>query len=567
MQRIKSFLVRHKKPLLWSLGGLVGLVIIIQIIYPANQLVPFLEVDTVDVGGMSKEEATRQLDERYKNQPIHLVLNDQTAATATLYSPELGITTTNTQRIEQLDYPLLWRLVPTSLLWYHRLTPPGQPQRQQNQAKAQEFIAEQFGTDCRIKPENAMIKASGDSLEVVEARDGGECKLEEVRSGVAALQPRPGQRTELRVQVAITKPPVTTETAKQLVAQLEEHTASSVELKVAKEGQTIAKKDLFAWLSFAAKKDKLVPSLEGKEASSYLAKSVTPKVARPAGKTVITTRDFSVLSEKKGKSGVTLDQARTLDSLLDVMLGEKDEAAAHTKTLKPSVTYQRSYTKTSTGIAAMLQHYADDHPGTYGISFAELGGGKRAQYNATKSFITASTYKLFVAYGTLVKVEKGDWKWGDQVTGGRTLSTCFDDMIVKSDNACAEALYKKIGYQKVINDVRKLGLSGTTLASDGQRTTAGDLTLFLEKLQGGSIGLKSSSRDRLLSAMKRNVYRSGIPAGASGSVADKVGFLNGLLHDAAIVYSPKGDYALTVMSDGSSWANIAEITRKIEALR
>ena len=58
-----------------------------------------------------------------------------------------------------------------------------------------------------------------------------------------------------------------------------------------------------------------------------------------------------------------------------------------------------------------------------------------------------------------------------------------------------------------------------------------------------------------------------MPAGASGSVADKVGFLNGLLHDAAIVYSPKGDYALTVMSDGSSWANIAEITRKIEALR
>ena len=67
--------------------------------------------------------------------------------------------------------------------------------------------------------------------------------------------------------------------------------------------------------------------------------------------------------------------------------------------------------------------------------------------------------------------------------------------------------------------------------------------------------------------MKRNVYRQGIPAGASGTVADKVGFLNGLLHDAAIVYSPKGTYVLVILTNGSSWANIAELTKKIEALR
>jgi len=67
--------------------------------------------------------------------------------------------------------------------------------------------------------------------------------------------------------------------------------------------------------------------------------------------------------------------------------------------------------------------------------------------------------------------------------------------------------------------------------------------------------------------MKRNVYRQGIPAGTSATVADKVGFLNALVHDAAIVYSSKGTYVLTIMTDGSSWANVAELTRKIEALR
>jgi beta-lactamase class A len=63
------------------------------------------------------------------------------------------------------------------------------------------------------------------------------------------------------------------------------------------------------------------------------------------------------------------------------------------------------------------------------------------------------------------------------------------------------------------------------------------------------------------------VYRQGIPAGASGAVADKVGFIDALLHDSAIVYSPSGTYVLAIMTDGSSWANIAQLTREIEALR
>jgi beta-lactamase class A len=98
-------------------------------------------------------------------------------------------------------------------------------------------------------------------------------------------------------------------------------------------------------------------------------------------------------------------------------------------------------------------------------------------------------------------------------------------------------------------------------------TTANDLATYLTKLQNSQLSIKPASRDRLLSAMKRNIYRQGVPSGASGQTADKVGFLWGLLHDAAIVYSPKGTYVLAVMTDGSTWGNIAELTRKIEALR
>jgi hypothetical protein len=89
----------------------------------------------------------------------------------------------------------------------------------------------------------------------------------------------------------------------------------------------------------------------------------------------------------------------------------------------------------------------------------------------------------------------------------------------------------------------------------------------MASLERGQLSISASSRSKLISALQRNIYRQGIPAGAKGGVADKVGFIDRLLHDTAIVYSPNGTYALTIMTDGSSWANIAQLTREIEALR
>ena len=218
-----------------------------------------------------------------------------------------------------------------------------------------------------------------------------------------------------------------------------------------------------------------------------------------------------------------------------------------------------------------MQQYAADHPGVFGVSMVELSGqNRRANYNETKVFTTASTYKLFVAYSTLKRVESGTWNWTDaNIAGGRNLSTCFDDMIVKSDNACAEALLTKIGFSTITSEAREIGCTSTTfLNKDGIKTTPADLSLFLAQLRMGQILTQQTSRDRLLDAMARNVYRKGIPAGLSGiTVADKVGFMDGLLHDASIVYSPTGNYVLVIMTDGSSWSAIADLAAKIQALR
>jgi beta-lactamase class A len=139
-------------------------------------------------------------------------------------------------------------------------------------------------------------------------------------------------------------------------------------------------------------------------------------------------------------------------------------------------------------------------------------------------------------------------------------------MIVKSDNPCGETMLAKIGYKALTNELKAIGLTKSSFINSVPETSAGDLTTFVGSLQSGQL-LSPSNTATLLPAMKRNVYRQGIPAGANGQTANKVGFLDKFLHDAAIVYSPSGTYALSIMTEGSSWGVIAELTREIEKLR
>lgn len=228
-------------------------------------------------------------------------------------------------------------------------------------------------------------------------------------------------------------------------------------------------------------------------------------------------------------------------------------------------------TKRSDSIYNMIQEYDNSHNGTFSVSLQELDNNKRysLNYNADKVIITASTYKLFVAYSTLRRIDSGQWKWSDKnISTGRNLAKCFDDMIILSDNACGEALLARITSSKVTAEIREQGLSSSGWSNGLPRTTAADLRIFLTKLYDDELSISTVSRDRLIETMKHNIYKDGVPAGVMNyTVANKVGFLNGLLHDAAIVYAPSKDYVLVIMTNGSSWGDIAELTKKIEALR
>jgi len=567
--RIKQWYRRRNKALLIGGLGILGGFIVVQLLYPTNRLPLFASIDGLDVSGWQQKDAAWRLDHDMAAQQVAIRLGDAKDVYDKALPADIGVVAHNTSRLRSLDYPWYVRLIPTSLLWYGLVQSDGQPRYETNQKTAKAYLNTTLGKSCNIPAKNATLTYTDNTLQLVSAINGGKCDESEAARVLMAVRPRLDAPSTVIIPVKTVKPSVNDEQAMSVKERLLAATRDGILLSTNGKDQTLKPADVLSWLTFTSKDGSLHYDISPSKANTYLAKYVTPFVAKPAGQTVITTLDFTVMSQKPGITGQTLDLTKTLTSIKSVLDGKASAATSTTKPVPPKNVYQRSYTHTSLGISALLAHYDQDHSGIFGVAFQELGGqGRIAQYNGSRVFVSASTFKLFVAYGTLKRVDAGTWKWSDKnINGGRNLAVCFDDMIVKSDNGCAEALLLKIGVATLTKEVQALGLKSTTFLHKDIETTPSDLRTYLTKLQSGTLPISSTSRTHLIDVMKRQVYRQGIPAGVSGAVADKVGFLWALLHDAAIVYSPKGTYVLVIMSDGSSWASIADLTRKIESLR
>ncbi|WP_314686591.1 serine hydrolase [uncultured Bifidobacterium sp.] len=203
---------------------------------------------------------------------------------------------------------------------------------------------------------------------------------------------------------------------------------------------------------------------------------------------------------------------------------------------------------------------------TYAVDVIDMStGGTVVGIDTDTIYTSASTYKLYVAYSMISAVESGEKTWESELDG-QTLQSCFATMIVNSDNDCPVAWLKQQGFSAVNTEVHDAGFADTTIEDYNMRTDAADLADYLTRLYQGSF-MDADSRAMLIKYMKTQVYRSGIPTGigSNGTVADKVGFLDDLLHDASIIYTTKGDYVMVILTNGSSWASIAEAASTIYA--
>lgn len=542
-------------------GGLVilGLLYAGQLAYPASRTLPFSSVGGEPASFVTESAIARRLATEYKTVPLRLTLPNVT--TQTSYAQAGFSVDTKRAFHEAATYRWWQRLIPLSL-FIKGATTDVSVHMQADKVHYDEFAKDAFAA-CRKEPVNAGVRLVGTSVELSPAQNGYMCDSEQLREQLAQVAVQ-RKGNSVKVPLKVLSPKRSDKDVAPLLASARKTLARTLSLQDNTGSKQVPKEELAAWLQFDEKPDgKLAVAINTARLGAYIKTAHNNVYVAPRA-TVVSTLDGAETERTPGTPGKQADEAKTASNVQKAWLeaeGSTATAAVVTVTVAPPVQYSRSYSATQAGLQALVEDLAKDK-GDYAIS-VQRGGSVTAKVNATKQYHPASTYKMFVAWAVLKRVEAGQMKWSDTAEGGKTVEQCFEVMIVNSNNPCGEWFGVKIGWTNLNNQLKSIGLTCTNL-STAWLSCAQDETLFLSKLEAGQL-MASASRDRLVDAMKRQVYRSGVPAGVGVPVADKVGFIDGYLHDAAIVYAPKGTYEVTIMTRGSSWAQIADAARQIQA--
>jgi beta-lactamase class A len=224
----------------------------------------------------------------------------------------------------------------------------------------------------------------------------------------------------------------------------------------------------------------------------------------------------------------------------------------------------------SAKVQAVLDAWSASHSsGQWSVEVQGLGDDKtQAAINPNIKYDPASVFKLYFTY-TLFQNYSIDSLSKNFVTvqgrGSVSMKDCLDLMIKNSDNPCGEAMGNRLGWGKTTKALQKIGILNTDLNNlSGLTTTATDINLFLQKLNAGQL-MSADDQQYLINLMQQQKYRQGIPAGCSGCVvADKTGDLGFVRHDVGIVHYPGGSYTLTIMTNGASYGQIAQLSAQVQ---
>ncbi|MCA9327056.1 serine hydrolase [Candidatus Saccharibacteria bacterium] len=543
---------------LWALLGVVTLMVLTwQVTYPSDKTLPWARLAGESSGRASQEDVVNKLKTDYATVPLTLDINGKISKTT---AAQAGVEVDDVAVLKGLTYYPWWqRIIPYSLFFI------GPTKNQQVSVKLDktrfDTYAKTISDQCKIAPKDAGVVVKDNEVKLDPAKNGQACPASLLQSTFEkiGLQKNGVIVKLLPVEVS---PDRTDKDVASVLKEAQKVADRQLVIEMLDTRTTVPKEEIASWLQFPQdeKTKQIRVDIDTERVKSYLADIQTSIYIAP-GTTRVQTLNGSETSRSVGSAGRGIDTSATAEAVRKQLLDKDGTVVATLAKLQPSTAYDRSYTATQAGLQALIDDIVKDK-GDYAISIRTLDG-VTANTNGTKHYHPASTYKMFVGWAIILRISAGQMNWNDSATNGKNVSQCFDAMIVNSDNACGEWLGEQIGWTKLNNMLKGIGLTCTNL-STAWYSCANDESLFLYKLQTGQL-LPADQAERLLSVMRRQVYRSGIPAGVSGTVADKVGFLYGLLHDSAIVYSPYGTYVLTIMTDGSSWGQIADAAKQIDA--
>ncbi len=555
-----------KKALIITGASLVGVLLLVQLVYPRDRTLLGTYLGEHDISGWTKPDVEKLAKELYETSTVEVEGSGKTMLARSLSAVGVTIDAKEVAN-ETVDYPLWLRFVPTSVFWH------GHAHEQfsgaVNQNTLNKFVADSESSFV-IKPENAKLTTDGAKVKIVDQVRGATLSADEFKKGVKDITYRLGGPTVLDVTFRYSDPVIKKGDLAALQQRAQAIVDTPLKLSFDSTSEAVSHETLASWLVFgqddAKKADDVTIEINNDVALQFVHTAFDKVVAKPAGVTEVYLTDGVEQSRKAGAEGRAVDEAATQTALHDALLGDgTTEVSVPARSVPAQVKQHHTFTKSLRGLQAYLNSLADE--GDIRVSVTQLGGnGWSASYRGGVQTTAASTYKVYVVAYALNQIAEGKLSYDDQING-TSFRECISRTIVNSDNACPEAMIAKFGRSTLNDFLYERGYSrATTFTSAGAaQSSTNDLIKAMIDIQQSTL-VKGGERDFMLGLMRAQVYRQGVPAGTSAVVADKVGFLNGYLNDAAIVYHPNGTYVISVMTSGASWGKIAEITRKIEGI-
>lgn len=518
-------------------------------------MLPNTHIGNKSYGLSSKASTLLSLDKTGKDANVTVKIAKSTVRTS---MAEMGIAINAPKTISPvLEYPWYWRLVPFTIFAHHNS--PDYAVKSSNAAKTKQFVASLEKYD--EAPTNATITILGTDVREVAGKTGRSFSGGDQENFLSKARLTPDFTITLEGET--TQPKVGTAEAKKAAEVIKKQISTQFTISVENQVETVKPDVIASWITTSpdeANKE-LVIVYNKDKIKSYL-QPYADKVYVAGVAIKVSTVDGDIVSEIGGSPGRAMKLDASIEEVVKSLSSSQGSAKTIVQAVTPVQVISATYTRTSKGLQALIDSWIKDHKGTYNISLRTIAGDISASSGASTKVYPASIYKLFVADVAYNKAANGQLDLSAEVMPGRSATTCIELMIVRSDNDCAYAVGDAIGWEANNGFLASQGLGSTTLKKHSWNTNANDILNLLLKLQNGSL-VGSEYRGTLLDLMSRQIYRSGIPAGSAGSVADKVGFIDSYNHDAGIVYHPNGTYALVIMTSGSNFSNIADLSRQI----
>ena len=237
-----------------------------------------------------------------------------------------------------------------------------------------------------------------------------------------------------------------------------------------------------------------------------------------------------------------------------------------------------------------VEEALDSSKGSYGVVIKNLKNEESYYLNEHKEFEAGSLYKLWIMAEAFRQIQEGQLTEDEilskdiaylnkvfnipsdsaELTDGEiTLSVknALNQMITISHNYAALLLTEKLKLSSVAAFLKDKGLSESRVGTDGSVpiSTPSDIALYFEKLYKGELVSSQKMSDLLKAQQLNNKLPKYLPKEVA--VAHKTGEIGYFTHDAGLVFTPKGDYIIVVLSESNfpsgSEERIAKISQSV----